>query len=214
MAPSHYELLKIQPTAGEAEIRSAYRRAAKGAHPDKGGTQERFAQIQAAWKVLSDPDARRQYDVELGGGVVTLEETTPERGPGTKPVSLAITRAWARHIAGLRRGGVVLGLASAAAVSGGAIAWGARSPQLAGTVVAAAWMLAAGLAIARGMGTPHRILIRISATGVIALVLLGFAAYGQGRPGWIVWLWAGILALWTAAVDGIWELIRGEEPTP
>lgn len=43
-------------------IRAAYRRRAKKAHPDAGGSAEAFERLQLAHAVLSDPKRRARYD--------------------------------------------------------------------------------------------------------------------------------------------------------
>lgn len=48
------------PTTGQ--IRAAYRRRAKRAHPDGGGSTEEFGRVTRALSVLADPDRRRAYD--------------------------------------------------------------------------------------------------------------------------------------------------------
>lgn len=62
----YYELLDVAPTASAAEIREAYRRAVRTAHPDVGGTSGLFRLITVAYETLSDPDRRAVYDASLG----------------------------------------------------------------------------------------------------------------------------------------------------
>ncbi|WP_377289410.1 J domain-containing protein [Rhizobium sp. SG2393] len=57
-----YETLGVARDAGEAEIRAAFRQAAKSAHPDQGGDVESFAQLTAAHELLKDPVRRKVYD--------------------------------------------------------------------------------------------------------------------------------------------------------
>jgi DnaJ family protein A protein 5 len=64
---SYYELLGVERTATEDELKKAYRRKALLLHPDKNrGDEERatktFAEVQAAYEVLSDPQERAWYD--------------------------------------------------------------------------------------------------------------------------------------------------------
>lgn len=60
--PSYYDLLRTRPDATQAEIRHAYRQAVKRTHPDVGGISAAFADVQAAWRTLGDPDRRSAYD--------------------------------------------------------------------------------------------------------------------------------------------------------
>lgn len=66
MTPDHYGVLGLTRPASVAEVRRAHRRAVRAAHPDRGGTVERFQAVQEALRVLSDPDLRDAYHRELG----------------------------------------------------------------------------------------------------------------------------------------------------
>src|SRR5665811_1151175 len=64
-----YLELGLAPTADRAQIRAAYRHAAKEAHPDVSdvsGATARMARINAARDVLLDPDRRAEYDRQHG----------------------------------------------------------------------------------------------------------------------------------------------------
>lgn len=59
----YYEELGVQPDATDEEIRAAYRRKAKGAHPDRpGGDAGKMAQANRAYETLISPDRRLTYD--------------------------------------------------------------------------------------------------------------------------------------------------------
>ncbi|KAI1082667.1 DnaJ-domain-containing protein [Whalleya microplaca] len=63
----YYELLGIDRQASEDEIKKAYRRKALELHPDRNfgdveNATQRFADVQAAYEVLSDPQERAWYD--------------------------------------------------------------------------------------------------------------------------------------------------------
>jgi hypothetical protein len=58
----HYAILGLKPGATATEIKHAYRAAAKKAHPDAGGSTEVMEAVNEAYKILSDPLARRSYD--------------------------------------------------------------------------------------------------------------------------------------------------------
>ncbi|HKJ55422.1 MAG TPA: J domain-containing protein [Nitriliruptoraceae bacterium] len=57
-----YDLLDVPRDASTDQIKKAYRRAARSAHPDAGGNEDAFKQVQHAYRVLSDPQARTRYD--------------------------------------------------------------------------------------------------------------------------------------------------------
>src|SRR6266576_1391036 len=65
----YYETLGVPKTAGEDEIRSAFRKLARKYHPDvakdKKIAEEKFKEINEAYEVLSDPEKRKKYD-QLG----------------------------------------------------------------------------------------------------------------------------------------------------
>ena len=66
---SHYEVLGVAPSASADEVRRAYRARIKQAHPDaRGGRDDgESAAITEAWRVLSDPGRRLDYDRALRG---------------------------------------------------------------------------------------------------------------------------------------------------
>ena len=60
---NHYETLGISRDATQDDIKLAFRRRAKDAHPDRdGGSAEEMAMVNAAYGVLSDSDRRKHYD--------------------------------------------------------------------------------------------------------------------------------------------------------
>ncbi|KAG2428862.1 hypothetical protein HYH02_014273 [Chlamydomonas schloesseri] len=59
---SHYDVLGLTFGASDADVRKAYREAARWLHPDKGGCAQAFARLQAAWETLRDPARRAAYD--------------------------------------------------------------------------------------------------------------------------------------------------------
>lgn len=58
----YYQILGVEKTASQDDIKRAYRRLASQHHPDKGGDKERFQEIQQAYSVLSDATQRQHYD--------------------------------------------------------------------------------------------------------------------------------------------------------
>jgi len=66
--PDYYKFLGIKRNATKAEIKSAYRRAAKKYHPDKTNrfdANDMFNFTHIAYCTLSNEDSRREYDVKL-----------------------------------------------------------------------------------------------------------------------------------------------------
>lgn len=59
---NYYAVLGVRPDASFDEIRSAYRQAARQAHPDLDGNAEHFRKLQAAYEALRDPPTRQHYD--------------------------------------------------------------------------------------------------------------------------------------------------------
>ena len=57
-----YKVLGIPRDASAAEVKKAFKRSAKSAHPDAGGSAEAFTQVKLAHMVLSDDTARAKYD--------------------------------------------------------------------------------------------------------------------------------------------------------
>lgn len=61
-----YDILEVEPTCTDEELKKAYRRLALRVHPDKqrsqSGDQKDFSEINDAYKFLSDPLRRKFYD--------------------------------------------------------------------------------------------------------------------------------------------------------
>lgn len=62
MQSDHYENLGVSKDASQDEIKKAYRKKASKTHPDKGGSDSEFAKISGSYRVLSDPEKRKEYD--------------------------------------------------------------------------------------------------------------------------------------------------------
>ena len=58
----YYEVLGVNKTASQAEIKKAYRILAKTHHPDKGGDEAKFKEVKQAYEILSDDNKRAHYD--------------------------------------------------------------------------------------------------------------------------------------------------------
>jgi len=62
----YYQILGISPNATQQEIKLTFRKLAVLYHPDKNHTSEdRFKEINEAYRTLNDPEKRAQYDLSL-----------------------------------------------------------------------------------------------------------------------------------------------------
>ncbi|MDD4358919.1 MAG: J domain-containing protein, partial [Candidatus Pacebacteria bacterium] len=58
----YYKILGVDKNASPEEIKKAYYKLAHEHHPDKGGDEKKFKEINEAYQVLSDKNKRAQYD--------------------------------------------------------------------------------------------------------------------------------------------------------
>ena len=58
----YYKILGVEKNATQDDLRRAYRKLVKTKHPDKGGNQKEFQEIQVAYDTLSDENKRKVYD--------------------------------------------------------------------------------------------------------------------------------------------------------
>ncbi len=85
---THYQVLQLHPTANAEAIRNAYFRLAKLYHPDlkhhqqKPEDTEKFIEINRAYTVLSNPEKRQLYDLELRS-----REQVQEAAPPPEPAA-------------------------------------------------------------------------------------------------------------------------------
>lgn len=58
----YYQVLGVEKTASQDDIKRSYRRLASKHHPDRGGDAEEFKRVQEAYDTLGDPERRAAYD--------------------------------------------------------------------------------------------------------------------------------------------------------
>ena len=89
----YYGILGVEPSAGDAEIKTAYRRMARKYHPDvskEAGAEDTFKGVNEAYEALRDPAKRKAYDQLRAGGYRPGDQVRPPpggfgRGPGGQP---------------------------------------------------------------------------------------------------------------------------------
>tara|TARA_Y100001937_G_scaffold16405_2_gene22670 strand:- start:2386 stop:3177 length:792 start_codon:yes stop_codon:yes gene_type:complete len=62
-----YSTLGVSKTATDAEIKSAYRRLAKQWHPDAGGDETKFADVNNAYNMIKDAEHRQNFENQQFG---------------------------------------------------------------------------------------------------------------------------------------------------
>lgn len=84
-----YKILEVSKQASDAEIKKAYRKKSLKFHPDKNPSPdaaEKFAEIGAAYEVLSDKEKRAVYD--RGGEDAVKQQEQRSNQPSMDPFSI------------------------------------------------------------------------------------------------------------------------------
>ena len=79
----YYGVLGVEPSAGDAEIKTAYRRLARKFHPDvskEAGAEDKFKAVNEAYEALRDPEKRKAYDQVRAGGYRPGDQVRPPPG--------------------------------------------------------------------------------------------------------------------------------------
>ena len=60
MSKDYYKILGVEKNATQDELKKAFRKLAMKHHPDKGGDEAKFKEINEAYQVLGDKDKRQR----------------------------------------------------------------------------------------------------------------------------------------------------------
>ena len=88
-ARDYYEVLGVEPSASDVELRTAFREAVLRHHPDRAPSSEvatrRTSILNRAWAELRDPVRRLHYDHALEGGRAATLEWPLDEGETVRP---------------------------------------------------------------------------------------------------------------------------------
>ncbi len=96
---SYYDVLGVPTDASAAEIKAAYRRLARTAHPDLGGSAARFDELTSAYETLMDRGRRARHDAVLRDQAAGGTGWSP---PRSRAASTGATHAERRRAAAAR----------------------------------------------------------------------------------------------------------------
>ena len=129
--PDYYKTLGVPRSATASEIKKAFRKLAREHHPDAGGDEAKFKELNEAYEVLCDDKKRELYDQYgtanenqipqgWGGGAVNVEDIFGGGGGGFG--------SWADILESIRRGEGAFGTEWDFG-GGGGFGGGARQPR-------------------------------------------------------------------------------------
>ncbi|MGD9852127.1 MAG: DnaJ domain-containing protein [Nitrospirales bacterium] len=82
---NYYAVLGVSPQAVQEDIKKAYRKLALEFHPDRNqgnrNAEQKIREVNAAYEILGDPDARKTYDRLRLGHVDTPSRYSPDVEP-------------------------------------------------------------------------------------------------------------------------------------
>lgn len=88
-ATDFYEILSVERSATDGQIKKAYRKQSLLTHPDKNGYEgadEAFKMVSRAFQILSDEDKKSRYD-KFGGDPDSRFNPGPSASSGSSPFS-------------------------------------------------------------------------------------------------------------------------------
>jgi DnaJ-class molecular chaperone len=80
MTKDYYKILGVARGANDDDIKRAYRKLAMKHHPDRGGNQVEFQEIQEAYNILSDAQRRAEYDNPAAGMRININGQNVDPG--------------------------------------------------------------------------------------------------------------------------------------
>lgn len=87
MARDYYEVLGVQPSASQEEIKKAYLKLSRKYHPDRNPkdskANEKFQEIAHAYDILGEPDKRKKYDMYGHAAESGAEQSSQGYSPGS-----------------------------------------------------------------------------------------------------------------------------------
>ncbi len=98
--PDYYKTLGVSRNATPEEIKKAFRSLARTNHPDAGGDEEKFKEINEAYEVLSDEKKRKLYD-RYG---TAQESQIPHGWGGVNVEDIFGGSSWAEVLESIRNG--------------------------------------------------------------------------------------------------------------
>ncbi len=123
--PDYYKILGVPRNAEQDEIKKAYRKLARKHHPDAGGDEAKFKEINEAYEVLSDEKKRQIYDQYGTGNPNHIPQGWGGTGAGGGyTVNFGDFGSWAEILDSIRRGEGIFGASGGFDFGGGAYAGG------------------------------------------------------------------------------------------
>ena len=104
--PDYYKTLGVSKNATADEIKKAFRKLARENHPDAGGDEEKFKEINEAYEVLSDEKKRKLYDQY---GTASQSQIPYSWGQGGTTVNFSDFGSWQDILNQVLRGEGVMG---------------------------------------------------------------------------------------------------------
>lgn len=109
--PDYYATLGVSRTAKPEEIKKAYRKLARKYHPDAGGDEAKFKEINEAYEVLGDEKKRKLYDQygTADANKIPYGWGGQAGAGGANPFEAAGFGSWADILESIRNGGGAFG---------------------------------------------------------------------------------------------------------